>query len=257
MWRLSAITIVLGFYIVVPIAYGSHGADFDSPMSGHRAPSGETGEVGNLGVNLAKDVGESVINLQTYDDVIRVGHDGDNKFLERQVWNQHSADSTSASSWNIYADLIPPIGRHYALADASWHRDILERCLPDKIECGRLTAIEGVYSNEWVHEGRRDEINRCGININIGPNLRFADSAGSYAAAPSDPPQSDSRDCQNASKSDQRQICRGIASCLFPKPIIFLFFSGALLGGCIVAWAVIQGQCDENPDRKRDQTTNR
>ncbi len=67
-------------------------------------------------------------------------------------------------------------------------------------------------------------------------------------------PQTNCRNSENASESDQprRKVCDGIASCLFPKPIIFLFLCGAFVGCGIVAWAIIEWQNDEDPNRKRD-----
>src|ERR1700683_989608 len=113
--------------------------------------------------------------------------------------------------------------------------------------CGRQFDVEAVNKDE-SSLGSRQRL--------FGMSERGSHVSGlSYTASPSDPPQADSRDCQNASECDQprRKICSGFASCLFPKPVIFLFLAGALGGGCIVAWAVIQGQRDENPRRERDQ----
>jgi hypothetical protein len=74
------------------------------------------------------------------------------------------------------------------------------------------------------------------------------------AAPPSNPPQTASGKCEYACESDKpnREIGNGIALGFFPKPIIFAFFGGALVGCCIVAGAVIQGQRDKNPKGKRD-----
>jgi hypothetical protein len=69
------------------------------------------------------------------------------------------------------------------------------------------------------------------------------------AALPSDPPQTDGGYTQDSGKSDQPRgkICDGIASCLFPKPVIFIFLCGAFIGFLIVAGAVLNWQNNEKP----------
>jgi hypothetical protein len=76
------------------------------------------------------------------------------------------------------------------------------------------------------------------------------------ASLPSHPPQSDCGSTQNSGKGDQprRKVCDGIASCLFPKPVIFILLCGSFAGCGIVAiaWAIIEGQHNKNPNRKCD-----
>lgn len=147
--------------------------------------------------------------------------------------------------------------------------DELDSRMPEKVSGGRLAGILCKNSDQRRFasaDGLRHEQSHSYFRyIDVGSDLGFADPASfgdgighvaglSNAASPSDNPQPDGGDGQDASKSDKPRgkICDGIASCLFPKAIILDFLTGALVGCGIVAWAVYQGQCDKNPKRKRN-----
>ena len=136
-------------------------------------------------------------------------------------------------------------------------RSVLDGDIPNEVCSRRLTSIEWNKYDDRVFP-RPPKCNSCRFDAYIGANLRFADAtcfvnksssiAGlSVATAPSDYPQADGRSGQNARKTDkpEGEIGDGIALRLFPKAVGFAFLGGAFVGCGIVAWAVIQGQCDK------------
>jgi uncharacterized C2H2 Zn-finger protein len=109
--------------------------------------------------------------------------------------------------------------------------------LSDKQPRGLISGISGFCSNSQ------------GL-------LRFAGLAA--PGSPRNDPQPDSRDSQNARKSDKPkgEISRWIAASLFPEPVIFALLGGAFVGCFIVAAVALYGikerKCDKQPKRKKE-----
>lgn len=143
-----------------------------------------------------------------------------------------------------------PNGR--GLSAIFWNNSDLE---PREIFCYFQWAYKQVFQRYPRSFGSDENIATKLVSRHSGRNGPFHIAGLSYTATPSNNPKADGRYSQHPGKANEprRKECDGIASCLFPKPVLLIFLSGALLGCLIIGWAVIDWEGDKKPKRKRDQ----